>query len=125
MSNISSSHQTSIVVTPATLKHQIITRLNTLVGKAGGEFYPTDEKGNTKPLTTIDGMEVQGIESKGRSVYLMCVPSDETVAINLDIEEGIAPYDANDFYLEQLWDVYMACEPIYQSRMVDYGSMQD
>lgn len=125
MSNISSSHQTSIVVTPATLKHQIITRLNTLVSKVGGSYYPTDDNGNTKPMAVIDEMEIHGLETKGRELYVMCVPTDETVAINLDIDNDIAPYDANDFYLEQLWDIYMACEPIYQSKFNDYATIQD
>lgn len=123
MSNISPSHQTSIVVTPSTLKHQIITRLNTLVNKAGGSYYPTDDKGYTKPLAEIEGMEVQGLETKGRDVYLMTVSTDETT--NVNAEEDYTPYDAKEFYLEQLWEIYMACEPIYQSKFNDYATIQD
>lgn len=123
MSNISRSHETSIVVTPATLKHQIITRLNTLIGKSGGAYYPTDEKGYTKPLTEIEGMEVHGLETKGRDVYLMTIPTDEDAHNNM--EEDYEPYNANEFYIEQLWQVYMSCEPIYQSKFNDYGTIQD
>lgn len=123
MSNINRSHETSIVVTPATLKHQIVTRLHTLVGKSGGMYYPTDEQGYSKPLTEIEGMEVHGIETKGRDVYLMTIPTDEDAAVNM--EEDYEPYNANEFYIEQLWQVYMACEPIYQSRFNDYASFQD
>ena len=123
MSNISRSHETSIVVTPATLKHQIITRINTLVGKQGGAYYPTDEKGHTKPLAVIEGMEIHGIETKGRDVYLLGVPTDENIAINL--EDEVEPFNANEFYLEQLWQVYLGCEPLYQSRFNDYATFQD
>ena len=121
--SISSSHQTAIVVTPATLKHQIITRLNTLVSKTGGAYYPTDDGGYTKPLAEIEGMEVHGLETKGRDVYLMTIPTDETAAINM--EDDYLPYNANEFYLEQLWEIYLGCEPIYQSKFNDYGSIQD
>lgn len=123
MSNISPSHQTSIVVTPSTLKHQIVTRLNTLVNKVGGSYYPTDDNGYTKPLAEIEGMEVQGLETKGRDIYLMTIPTDETAAANM--EDDYVPYNANEFYLEQLWEIYMACEPIYQSKFNDYAAIQD
>lgn len=123
MSNITRSHETSIVVTPATLKHQIIIRLHTLLSKVGGKYYHEDESGHTIPLTTIEGMEIHGLETKGRDVYLMGVPADENIAMNLEDEHG--PYNADEFYVEQLWEIYMACEPIYQSKFNDYGTMQD
>lgn len=119
----SSSHITSIVITPPMLKQQIIIRLHTLVGKAGGAYYPTDEKGNTKPLAVIEGMEIHGIETKGRDVYLLGVPTDENIAINL--EDEVEPFNANEFYLEQLWEVYLGCEPLYQSRFNDYATFQE
>jgi hypothetical protein len=119
----SSSHITSIVITPPMLKEQIIIRLHTLLGKRGGSYYPTDEKGYAKPLAVIEGYEVHGLETKGRDVYLMGVPSDENIAINLDDE--VEPYNANEFYLEHLWQIYLACEPIYESRFNDYASFQD
>jgi len=119
----SSSHITSIVITPPMLKQQIIIRLHTLVGKRGGSYFPTDEKGNTKPIAVIEGVEIHGIETKGRDVYLMGVPTDENIAINLDDE--VEPYNANEFYLEHLWQVYLGCEPIYESRFNDYASFQD
>ena len=121
--SVQSSHQTSIVVTPATLKHQIITRLNTLVSKSGGAYYPTDDSGYTKTIVEIEGMEVHGLETKGRDVYLMTIPTDETAANNM--EDDYLPYNANEFYLEQLWEIYLGCEPIYQSKFNDYGSIQD
>jgi hypothetical protein len=119
----SSSHITSIVITPPMLKQQIIIRLHTLVGKRGGSYFPTDEKGNTKPIAVIEGVEIHGLETKGRDVYLMGVPTDENIAINLDDE--VEPYNANEFYLEHLWQVYLGCEPIYESRFNDYASFQD
>ena len=121
--SIQRSHATAIVITPSTLKHQLITRLNTLVKKEGGTYYPTDESGYTNPLTEIEGMEVHGIEVKGRDVYLMMVSTDPDVANNTD--EDYTPYNANEFYIEQLWQVYMACEPIYQSKFNDYATIQD
>lgn len=119
----SSAHITSIVITPPMLKQQIIIRLHTLVGKAGGSYHPTDEKGHTKPLAVIEGMEIHGIETKGRDVYLLGVPTDENIAINLDDE--VEPFNANEFYLEQLWQVYLGCEPLYVSRFNDYATFQD
>lgn len=119
----SSSHITSIVITPPMLKQQIIIRLNTLVGKQGGSYFPTDAKGNTKPIAVIEGVEIHGLETKGRDVYLMGVPTDENIAINLDDE--VEPYNANEFYLEHLWQVYLGCEPIYESRFNDYATFQD
>lgn len=119
----SSSHITSIIITPPMLKEQIIIRLHTLLSKRGGSYYPTDDKGHTQPLAVIEGYEVHGLETKGRDVYLMGVPNDENIAINLDDE--VEPYNANEFYLEHLWQVYLACEPIYVSRFNDYASFQD
>ena len=119
----SSSHITSIVITPPMLKAQIIIRIHTLISKQGGSYYPTDEKGNTQPLAVIEGYEIHGLETKGRDVYLMGVPTDESIAINLEDESE--PYNANEFYLEHLWQVYLACEPIYVSRFNDYASFQD
>lgn len=119
----SSSHITSIVITPALLKEQIIIRLHTLVGKAGGSYFPTDEKGHTKPLAVIEGVEIHGIETKGRDVYLLGVPTDENIAINL--EDEVEPFNANEFYIEQLWQVYLGCEPLYVSRFNDYATFQD
>ncbi len=120
--SLNSSHQTSIVVTPATLKHQIITRLHTLIGKVGGGYFPTDDAGNAQPMADIEGLEVYGLEVKGRDVYLMTVNTEHPWD---DTNEGYDPYNANEFYLEQLWDVYMACEPIYQTKFNDYGSIQE
>ena len=81
------------------------------------------EKGNTKPIAVIEGVEIHGLETKGRDVYLMGVPTDENIAINLEDEHE--PYNAKEFYLEHLWQVYLGCEPIYQSRFNDYASFQD
>ncbi len=119
----STAHISSIVITPPMLKEQIIIRLNTLVNKAGGAYYPTDDSGNTKPLAMIEGYEIHGIETKGRDVYLLGVPTDENIAINL--EDDHTPYNAKEFYLEHLWQVYLGCEPLYQSRFNDYASFQD
>ena len=125
MSNISRSHENAIVVTPATLKQQIIIRLNTLVNKAGGGYYFQDDDGYSKPITEIDGVEIHGIETKGRELYLMTVSTDPDVVINNDDDEGYVPYNANEFYIEQLWQVYLGCEPLYQSRFNDYALFQD
>jgi len=119
----SSAHITSIVITPPMLKQQIIIRLNTLINKQGGSYFPTDAKGFTKPIAVIEGVEIHGLEIKGRDVYLMGVPTDENIAINLDDE--VEPYNANEFYLEHLWQVYLGCEPIYESRFNDYAAFQD
>lgn len=121
--SLNSSHQTSVVITPALLKEQIIIRLHTLVSKQGGSYYPTDDKGYTKSLATIEGMEIHGIETKGRDVYLMTVPSDPDISINL--EDEYEPYNANEFYIEHLWQIYLGCEPLYISRFTDYGSIQE
>lgn len=125
MSNISRSHENAIVVTPATLKQQIIIRLHTLVNKQSGAYYQTDEKGYSKPMVEIEGLEIHGLETKGRDVYLMTVSTDPDVVNNNDDDEPYVPYNANEFYLEQLWDIYMACEPIYQSKFNDYAAIQD
>lgn len=122
MSNTASNH-TTVIITPALLKQQIINRLHALVGKLGSGYYPTDENGNTDLLAVIDGFEIHGVETKGKNVYLMGVPTDEDISINLEDEP--VGYEANNFYIEQLWQVYLACEPIYQSRLIDYASIQD
>lgn len=123
MSNITSSHQTAVVVTPATLKQQIISRINTLVSKAGGQYFKTDSNGFSIPMIEIEGLEVYGIESRGREVYLMTIDSDEDIQNNQD--EAYIPYNANEFYIEQLWVVYLACEPLYQSKFNDYATFQE
>lgn len=120
MSNINRSHENAIVVTPATLKQQIMIRLNTLVNKAGGEYYFQDEQGYSKPITEIDGIEVHGVETKGRDLYLMTVNPEDPFD-----DENYVPYNANEFFIEQLWQVYLGCEPLYQSRFNDYATFQD
>lgn len=115
-----SPHQTSIVITPNLLKEQIIIRLKTLLSKVNHKYYFTSEDGNSKPVVDIEGVEVYGLETQNGDVYLMTV--------NLDDEwndEDFVPYNAKEFYIEHLWSVYLACEPIYQSKFVDYGSVQD
>jgi hypothetical protein len=111
------SHQTSIIVTPPTLKKQIIIRMNTLVNKAGGKYYYHDEQGVARPITTIEDVDVYGVETNGRDVYLMAVVN--TDELNNDGE--FTPYNANEFFLEQLWNVYLALEPIYESKFNDYA----
>lgn len=118
---IARSHENAVVVTPQTLKHQIITRIYTLVNKSGGSYYPEDG-GSTKPIATTMNMEVHGLETKDRSVYLVGVPNDESITINLDQKMKVS---ANEFFIEELWEVYMGCESLYQSRFADYGSFQD
>jgi hypothetical protein len=119
--SISRNHESAIVVTPATLKHQVITRINTLVNKAGGSYYEYDEHGTPKSLASIEGNDVFGLETKGREVFIMSVPyGDEW---NKDGE--FVPYNANEFFLEQLWEIYLACEPIYSSKFNDYATFQE
>lgn len=119
--SISRNHESSIVVTPATLKQQIIIRLNTLVNKQGGKYYTYDEQDTPKPIVVIEDVEVYGLETKGRDLFLMAVMSSDDWNFDGEFE----PYNANEFFLEQLWDVYMACEPIYQSKFNDYATIQD
>jgi hypothetical protein len=95
--------------------------MNTLINKAGGDYYSHTNNGTPTPLVTIEDVDVYGVETKGRDVYLMAVVnSDEW---NTDGE--FSPYNANDFFLEQLWEVYLALEPIYQSKFNDYATFQD
>jgi hypothetical protein len=119
--SISRNHESAIVVTPATLKHQIITRINTLVNKAGGDYYTYNDDGTPTPLVTIEGNDVFGLETKGRDVFIMSVPFGD----DWNADGEFIPYNANEFFLEQLWEIYLACEPIYSSKMVDYGSLQE
>lgn len=112
-----SSHISSVVITPATLKEQIIIRILTLLNKQGGYYYPKDNNDNETNLAVIEGMEIRGLEVKDRNVYLMTA--------NIAIEDELVPYNANEFYIEQLWGIYLACEPIYISKFTDYGAIQD
>jgi hypothetical protein len=115
-----SSHITSIVITPKTLKEQIIIRMNTLINKAGGDYYTYDDQNNPTPIVTIEGNDVFGLETKGRDVFIMSVPfGDEW---NTDGE--LIPYNANEFFLEQLWEVYVAMAPLYESKFNDYANFQ-
>jgi hypothetical protein len=114
----SNSHQASIIITPPMLKQQIIIRMNTLINKAGGKYYDHDVHGMPKPLTTIEDVDVYGVETNGRDVYLMAV-------VNTDVwnpDGDFTPYNANEFFLEQLWNVYLALEPIYESKFNDYAN---
>jgi hypothetical protein len=119
--SISRSHESAIVVTPATLKHQIITRINTLVKKAGGSYYQYDEQNMPKSLASIEGNDVYGIETNGRDVYLMTTLENDPGNTGGDF----VPYNANEFFIEQLWDIYVACEPIYTTKFHDYGVMNE
>ena len=115
------TNQTAIAITPQTLKHQIITRLNTLVNRQGGSYYDYDEQDMPKPIVTIENVDVYGLETKGKDVYLMAVMSSDEW--NFDGE--FTPYNADEFYVEQLWDVYVACDAIYESRFTDYAATHE
>jgi len=118
--SLNPSHQTSIVMTPSTLKQQITIRMHTLLNKNGGSYYTYNDDGGHIPMVTIEDVDVYGLEVKGKDVYLMTV-------VNTDESNdgSFSPYNSNEFYIEQLWDVYLAMESIYELRMVDYGSLQD
>lgn len=117
---LASTHQSQIIITPKTYKEQIIIRLRTLVGKAGGSYFPTDENGYTTPLAEIEGLDIHGLHVKGNELYLMTVPTEDSESWNIDDE--YTPYNADEFFIEQLWDIYLACEPIYQHKFLDYAS---
>jgi hypothetical protein len=119
--SIARNHESAIVVTPATLKHQIITRINTLVKKSGGSYYEYDEQNMPKPLVTIEGNDVFGLETKGRDVFIMSVPYGD----EWNTDGDFIPYNATEFFVEQLWEIYMACEPIYLSKFNDYATFQE
>jgi hypothetical protein len=119
--SIQRRHENAIVVTPATLKNQIVTRINTLVNKAGGEYYFYDSEGFTKSVVEIEGMEIHGVETKGREVYLLGV-SSESDSIT---DNEYTPYNVKEFFIEQLWEIYLACEPIYQLKFNDYATTQE
>jgi hypothetical protein len=110
---ISRVHENAVVVTPDTLKHQIITRLNTLVNKNGKTF----NFGKHGELPEVQESLVDSIETKGRQVLLNVIHEEDSNQVH--------QYNANEFYIEDLWKLYMACEPIYQSRFIDYGSIQE
>jgi hypothetical protein len=119
--SIARNHESAIVVTPATLKHQIITRINTLVKKSGGSYYEYDEQNMPKPLVTIEGNDVFALETKGRDVFIMSVPYGD----EWNTDGDLIPYNATEFFVEQLWEIYMACEPIYLSKFNDYATFQE
>lgn len=110
--SIPRNHQNAIIVTPATLKHQIITRINTLVHKAGGSYYGY----NTECLLSIQGKNIYGLETKGRDVYVMMVVHDG---------DDLTSYNANEFFIEELWEIYLICNPIYALNTAIYGSNQE
>ena len=116
----SSSHITSIVVTPKTLKEQVIIRMNTLINKAGGEYYTYDDENTPKPIAIIEDVEVYRLETKGKDVFLMAVMSSD----DWNNDGEFTPYNANEFFLEQLWEVYVAMAPLYESRFNDYANFQ-
>lgn len=120
--SITRSHENAIVVTPATLKHQLVTRLHTLVSQSGGKYFPKDDEGIPTQVEVVNGIYIYGIQVKGRNVYFMGVPSDEHIAIGADDE--LYSYDANDFYIEQIWDVYLGCEPLYKMKHYNYGEIE-
>lgn len=119
--SIQRNHENAIVITPSTLKQQIIIRLHTLINKQGGEYYFFDDEGYTKSAVEIEGMEIHGLETKGRDLYLLGVPPEN----DPNAEGQYIPYNATEFFIEQLWDVYVACEPIYASKFNDYANFQD
>jgi hypothetical protein len=116
----SSSHITSIVVTPKTLKEQIIIRMNTIINKAGGDYYTYDDQNNPTPIVTIEDVDVYGLETKGKDVYLMSVVNTD----EWNNDGTFEPYNANEFFLEQLWEVYVAMAPLYESKFNDYANFQ-
>lgn len=118
--SLTPTHQSQIIITPKTYKEQIIIRLRTLVGREGGSYLPTDGNGNAKPLAEIEGLEIHGLRVKGSDLYLLTVSSDE--AESWGNNDDYTPYNAEEFFIEQLWDIYLACEPIYQHKFLDYAT---
>jgi hypothetical protein len=122
--SIQRNHENAIAITPPTLKQQIIIRLNTLIKKEGGEYYfhKVDMK-STNSVIEIEGMKIHGLKTKDRDLYVIAVSTNEDVINNTD--EKYITYNAKEFYIEQLWEIYIACNPIYQSKFNDYATTQD
>lgn len=116
---LSSTHQSHIIITPPLYKEQIIIRLRTLLSKQGGEYFFDDERGYANSYLEIEGMVVRGMQTKGNELYLLLLPAHTNEG------DDYVAYNANDFFIEQLWDVYLASEPIYQNKFVDYATIQD
>lgn len=102
----------ALIVTPATFKQQLIWRMcfllthqpaNTFfLGDAGVEVF-----GGVTPTTLFS--------KKGKELFIEWVDADGNTATS----------SADEFYIEDLWQMYMACEPLYQQRIaLDYTNIE-
>lgn len=101
----------ALIVTPETFKQQLIWRICYLL---------SSQKEQTFFLGDADIAWYEGVfptaifAKKGRELFVEWTDEDG----------GTATSNAKEFYIEDLWRIYMACEPIYQQRLVNYANFE-
>lgn len=101
----------ALIVTPDTFKQQLIWRMCYLLSTQKEQtFFLGDADitlyGSVYPTTIF--------AKKGRELFIEWTDEDGNTATS----------NAKEFYIEDLWQIYMACEPIYQQRLVDYANFE-
>lgn len=110
--NIAQSMANALIVTPPVFKHQLINKISAMLDRRENYEYKFNDDVNLDltfnlvanvPLTT----DCVAIRQHGRDLLIIGSDGDN--------------HSANDFYIESLWDLYNACEPIYPARMENYA----
>lgn len=111
-----------LVITPSLFKEQLSVRIANMVKRCrGNEFTfetPIDMMGEFAYGLSYDTSE--------KKLYLAIGSDGAVVHKSLyDDESEVEFYDASDFFIEQLWDAYLACEPIYEQTLRDYATVSE
>lgn len=102
----------ALVITPALFKQQLIWRICSLLSTRRGQTFSLEDAN----ITAFGDIQLTSIFAKnGRDLYITWIGSEDEISNTTN---------ANEFYIEDIWAIYMACEPIYQQRLVDYANFE-
>lgn len=113
------NQRNEMVITPALFKEQVIVKITSMLKRRkGGEFIfeePIDMMGEFAYGVAYDMTE--------KRLYLAIGEENAKIGESLYKGSKVEFYDASEFFIEQLWDAYFACSPIYEQSSRDYATI--
>lgn len=108
----------ALIITPNTFKQQLVWKLCGLLEKQKEKRFEFPEPIFIPNINdVIDPIEIHVIHSENGKNLIIEVWNDG--------QEELDDISSDLFYIEQLWSIYLACEPIYQQRFNDYSTLSD
>lgn len=123
----SNSMTNALIIMPSTYKQQLIYRIGALLQNQRNRSYSFDE--NSKVQPTVFGYNVMTIESydNGRGLTATtAMPADTPRDHPLeDFSPQLTPtkIDATQLFIEQLFDIYVGLQDIYETKFQDYSAI--